>query len=187
LASLSSNRQVRTVRKAEREMSMSRRSPATPLVLLALAFPLGASAASAGKLPPQQGAWKYDAPASYRITDRLALFRAYVKVTPDKPNIYAMDGTVFGGVCTKGGRTVKQPIVWAALHLRVVVPIKPDGSFAGTRSVVGDATGTRGTISAKGVFNGTRVTGTVAEHLHDPDWGECTGTGKFVSVGELIG
>jgi hypothetical protein len=163
------------------------RSLATPIVVLGLAFPLVASGALAGKLPPQQGTWRYDAPASFRITNQLALFRAYVKVVPSRPNIYAMDGTVFGGVCTKGGRTVKQPIVWAALHPRLVIPVKPDGSFAGTRSVVGDATGTKGTVSVKGVFNGTHVTGTVNEHLHDPNWGECIGTGKFTSVGELVG
>jgi hypothetical protein len=157
------------------------------LVLVALTVPLAAAGAHAGKLPAQEGDWLYDAPSAFKVTDKLALFRAYVHVTSDAPGIYGMDGTLFGGVCKKNGQARKQPIVWAALHLRVLVGVKADGSFSGTRSVIGDATGTKGSVTVKGVFNGKHVTGTVVEHLHDPNWGACSGTGKFSSIGTQIG
>jgi hypothetical protein len=143
----------------------------------ALSGVLVASAASAGKLPAD-GIWVYNNGDNVRPTDGNAIFRAYLTVAAGKSNITSLDGIVFGGKCKKRGRTRPAgSIAYSAIP--TLISVKPDGSFSATRKARGDATGVKGTVKVKGVFNGNRVSGTVTAHMHDPNFGDCTGTGRF--------
>jgi|GEM_PF-6923569 len=156
------------------------------LAVSALATLLVASAALAGKLPAK-GIWFYDNTPTMKTTAGYVEFKAYLRVITGKSSIYSFDAVVIGGTCTmKNGRTVPDSLVGGSV-VKTLIPVKPNGSFSATRTAVGD-TGGKGTLIVKGVVNGIYVTGTVTAHMHDPNWGDCKGTGKFVRAkGTQIG
>lgn len=150
------------------------------LAVSALAALLAVAAAVAGKLP-KAGDWDYEGNGGPQGNATLS---AWLHVIPGKSSIYSLTTIIIGGTCKmKDGRIVRDHPVGAstAATLKVVIPVKADGSFSGTRNAVGD-TGGKGTVRVKGVFNGVHVSGTVTAHMHDPVWGQCQGTGKFVRV-----
>jgi hypothetical protein len=143
----------------------------------ALAGVLAATAASAGRLPAD-GTWVYNNGDNVRPADGNAIFRAYLSVIAGKSSITSLDGIVFGGKCKKRGRTRSAGAI-AYSAIPTLISVKPDGSFSAIRKARGDATGVKGTVRVKGVFTGTHVSGTVTAHLHDPNFGDCKGTGRF--------
>jgi hypothetical protein len=144
------------------------------------------SSALAGKLP-KQGIWFYDSTPTMKVTAGYVEFRAYLRVGTGKSSIYSFDAVVIGGTCKMtNGRSVPDSLVGGNV-LKTLVPVKPDGSFSAMRSAVGD-TGGKGTLIVRGVITGAHVTGSVTAHMHDPNWGDCRGTGKFVlAKGNQIG
>jgi hypothetical protein len=145
------------------------------------------SVAVAGKLPGQ-GDWLYDSAPTMKSTAGYVVFKAYLRVgDAGKASVYSFDAVVLGGTCTmKNGKIVHDSLVGGNV-VKTQIPVRAGGSFAGTRTAVGD-TGGKGTLTVKGVFTGTRVSGTVTAHMHDPNWGDCKGTGKFVrATGVRIG
>jgi hypothetical protein len=136
------------------------------------------AAASASKLPAE-GIWSYDNTATVKPTEGNAVFRAYLRVIPGKSNIYSLSGAVLGGTCKrKDGRTLPAGGM-AYSAVRTIIPVKPNGSFSATRNALGDAAGVKGTVTVKGVFAGTHVSGTITAHLLNPVYGDCKATGKF--------
>src|SRR4051812_22208635 len=128
-------------------MAARRKLLATMSAVAALAL---ASAAFAGKLPAP-GIWVYDGVTN---TATGATFRAYVRVdAPGKASVYSFNAIVFSGVCKmKTGKIVKgNPI--AASVLKTTIVVKANGSFAGTRTALGDSGG-KGTLAVKGVITG---------------------------------
>ena len=156
------------------------RSVGAVAALSALLAVSAAVAAPAGKLP-KEGAWFYDSTGS--MSQRDALFLAYVNVSavPGKSFIYHLAVTVIGPCKGKDGRIGRDNFVGGATDTgrSIKIPIKPDGRFSATFKLIGD-TGGPGTGTVKGVFNGIRVSGTVTAHMHDPNYGDCKGTGRFV-------
>jgi hypothetical protein len=142
-----------------------------------VALPI-ASAASVGKLPAE-GVWLYDTSSNMKSAAGYVVFKAYLRVEAGKTSVYSFDAVVLGGVCKmKSGKIVRDSLVGGSV-VRTHIPVRADGSFSGTRTAVGD-TGGKGTLTVKGVFTGARVSGTVTAHMHDPNWGDCKGTGKVV-------
>src|SRR4051794_3925633 len=157
------------------------------LALFFLAMSLLVSVALAGKLPGE-GVWIYDNGDTVTAKDGRAIFRAYVRVEAKGTSIFSVDGILFGGKCRKGGRSNPAGSMAYDLASKPEIRVHPDGSFSATRKAVGDATGVKGKVKVKGVFNGTRVSGRVTVHLHNPNFGDCRGRGKFAGAkGELAG
>jgi hypothetical protein len=150
------------------------------LAVSALVTLLATSAALAGK-PPGPGDWLYDSTPTMKSVAGYAVFKAYLRVDGGKASVYSLDAIVLGGICKmKNGKLVPGSLVGGSV-VRTQVAVKADGTFSGTRTALGDSGG-KGTLTVKGVFTGARLTGTVTAHMHDPNWGDCRGTGKFVRV-----
>jgi hypothetical protein len=141
---------------------------------------LTATAAFAGALPAQ-GVWSYDNTPTLKSAAGNAMFRGLLRVDSTGGSVYSVAVIVIGGTCKmKDGRTIHDsPVGGSAATLRVAIPVKANGSFSGTRNVVGD-TGGKGTLLLKGVFAGIHASGTATLHMHDPVWGDCRGSGRFV-------
>ena len=139
--------------------------------------------AAASKLPAA-GDWRYDQ-VSTRATGTYAVFDVYLHAIPGKSSVYSFSVIVVGGTCKRGGRTFTGSLVGGS-SASTKIAVKPDGSFSGTRSAVGDETGSKGTVRFKGVFDGTRVSGTVTAHMHYPVLGDCQGTNTFRGKGVRI-
>jgi hypothetical protein len=137
------------------------------------------AAAPANRNLPAEGIWSYDNIATVKSAEGNAIFNAYLRVIPGKSNIYSLKGAVLGGTCKrKDGRTLPAGgIAYSAV--RTLISVKPDGSFSATRNALGDAAGAKGTVTVKGVFDGTHVSGTITAHMHNLVYGDCKGTGKF--------
>ncbi len=136
---------------------------------------------------PAPGIWRYDqVPSTKFSTGKYAVFQALLRVDPGKYSVYSFSVVVIGGTCKKGGKIFTDSLVGGS-SASTLIPVKPDGSFSGTRNAVGDETGSKGTVRFKGVFNGIRVSGTVTAHMHYPVLGDCQGTAKFVAKGVRIG
>jgi hypothetical protein len=149
-----------------------------PLALAVLIALTAASAALAGKLPGD-GDWSYDSASNMKSAPGYVVFKAYLRVDAGKASVYSLSAIVLGGTCKmKNGTIVKDSLVGGDV-VRTQIAVKPDGSFVGTRTARGD-TGGKGSLTVRGVFTGARVSGTVTAHMHDPNWGDCRGTGKFV-------
>jgi hypothetical protein len=153
-------------------------TPARALAVSALGCLVGASIAFAGTLPAP-GVWIYDNGDTVNAKPGNAIFRAYVRVGPTASNIYSIDGILIGGKCRKRGRTRDAgSIGYSAVNTKKI-PLGADGKFSATRKAVGDATGVKGSIKVKGVITGTKMSGRVKVHLHNPVFGDCHGRGKF--------
>ena len=138
----------------------------------------------AGSLPAT-GTWLYDTPSSKAGN---TTFQAYVNVEPAASDIYAFNGILLGGRCRKGGHSRPAGSIGYSAAKTKKISVGPDGRFAATRRVVGDATGVKGSVRLKGVVDGSRMSGTVKVHMHNPVFGDCRGKGKFSRAkGELIG
>lgn len=133
---------------------------------------------------PAAGEWRYDQ-APTDTTGKYAVFNAYLRFTPGKSRVYAFSVTIIGGTCKKGGRTFTDSLVGGS-SASTLIPVKPNGSFSGTRNAVGDETGSKGTVRFKGVFDGVHVSGTVTVHMHYPVLGDCQGTAKLRGKGVRI-
>jgi hypothetical protein len=144
-----------------------------------------AAAAPSNSKLPAAGDWRYDQVPTSNTTGKYAVFDTYLHVIPGKSSVYSFSVIVIGGTCKKNGRTRTGSLVGGS-SARTLIPVKPDGSFSGTRSAVGDEAGSKGTVRFKGVFNGIRVSGTVTAHMHYPVWGDCLGTAKFRGKGVRI-
>jgi len=144
-----------------------------------------AAAPSSSKLPAT-GDWFYDEVPTSNATGKYAsAFQAYLHA--GKSSVYSFSVIIFGATCKKGGRIVTDTLVGGdSASIPIPIPVKPDGSFSGTRNAVGDETGSKGTVRLKGVFNGIHVSGTVTAHMHFPVEGDCQGTAKFVAKGVRI-
>jgi hypothetical protein len=142
------------------------------------------AAPSANKLPAE-GDWRYDQVPTTKATGRYAIFQAYLNVSPGKYDIYSFSVVVIGGTCKRGGRIFTDSLVGGS-SASTLIPVKPGGSFSGTRNAVGDETGSKGTVRFKGVFDGIHVSGTVTVHMHYPVLGDCQGTAKFRGKGVQI-
>jgi hypothetical protein len=148
------------------------------LAVSALVALLATSTALAGKLPGT-GDWLYDSTSTMKSAAGYVVFKAYVHVDGGKASVYSFDAIVLGGTCKmKNGKIVRDSLVGGSV-VRTQIAVRPDGSFSGTRTALGDSGG-KGTLTVKGVITGARITGTVTAHMHDPNWGDCRGTGKFV-------
>jgi len=143
-----------------------------------------AAAPSASKLPAA-GDWRYDQVPT-KATGKYAVFDVYLRAIPGKSSVYSFSVIIIGGTCKKGGRTFTDSLVGGS-SARTLIPVKPDGSFSGTRNAVGDETGSKGTVRFKGAFDGIHVSGTVTAHMHYPVLGDCQGTAKFRGKGVRIG
>lgn len=165
-----------------------RRAVRAVLVALAVATTCAGPVALAGSLPGA-GVWFFDNTANVNTADGHAIFRAYLRIDPARPTtLYSFDATVFGAKCKKNGRTLVQPIALASKANKANVTVRPDGTFAATRKVTGDALHVYGTATVRGTFTGARLSGKVVAHLHNPIWGDCRGTGRFSRAqGKLIG
>src|SRR4051812_40923709 len=157
------------------------------LVAAVLAGLIAAAIASAGRVPAP-GIWTYDNGDRVTATAGHAIFRAFLRVTPAGSSIFSLDGIVIGGKCRKHGRTSPAGAIgYSAVNTKKIA-VHADGSFSATRKAVGDATGVKGTVKVKGVFNGTRVSGKVTAHLRNPNFGDCRGSGRFSRAkGERVG
>jgi hypothetical protein len=135
---------------------------------------------------PAAGDWRYDqVPSTKFSTGKSAVFQAYLRIQPGKSSVYSFAVVVSGGTCKRGGKVFPDSLVGGSSS-RTLIPIKPDGSFSGTRNAVGDEAGSKGTVRLKGVFDGAHVSGTVTAHIHYPVLGDCQGTAKFVAKGVRI-
>ena len=141
------------------------------------------AAPSANKLPAE-GDWRYDQVPT-KATGKYAVFDVYLRAIPSKSSVYSFSVIIIGGTCKKGGRTFTDSLVGGS-SASTLIPVKPDGSFSGTRSAVGDETASKGTVRFKGVYNGIHVSGTVTAHMHYPVLGDCQGTAKFRGKGVRI-
>ena len=144
-----------------------------------------AAAAPANSKLPAAGVWRYDQ-LSGTPSPKYAIFNTYLRSDPGKSSLYAFSVTVIGGTCKKGGKIFTDSLVGGS-SASTLIPVKPDGSFSGTRSAVGDETASKGTVRFKGVYSGIHVSGTVTVHMHYPVLGDCQGTAKFRGIGERIG
>jgi hypothetical protein len=142
------------------------------------------AAAGPTKLPAT-GDWRYDQVSTTKATSKYAVFQAYLRVTRSTSSIYSFAVIVIGGTCKKGSKIFTDSLVGGS-SARTVIPVKRDGTFAATRSAVGDETGSKGTVRLKGVIHGVNASGTVTAHMHFPVWGDCHGTGKFRAKGVRI-
>ena len=135
---------------------------------------------------PAAGDWRYDqVPSTTFSTGKSAVFQAYLRIHPGKSSVYSFAVVVSGGTCKRGGKVFPDSLVGGS-SASTLIPIKPDGSFSGTRNAVGDEAGSKGTVRLKGVFDGAHVSGTVTAHIHYPVLGDCQGTAKFVAKGVRI-
>jgi len=135
---------------------------------------------------PAAGDWRYDqVPSTTFSTGKSAVFQAYLRIHPGKSSVYSFAVVVSGGTCKRGGKVFSDSLVGGS-SASTLIPIKPDGSFSGTRNAVGDEAGSKGTVRLKGVFDGAHVSGTVTAHIHYPVLGDCQGTAKFVAKGVRI-
>jgi hypothetical protein len=135
---------------------------------------------------PAAGDWRYDqVPSTTFSTGKSAVFQAYLRIHPGKSSVYSFAVVVSGGTCKRGGKVFPDSLVGGS-SASTRIPIKPDGSFSGTRNAVGDEAGSKGTVRLKGVFDGAHVSGTVTAHIHYPVLGDCQGTAKFVAKGVRI-
>jgi hypothetical protein len=142
--------------------------------------------APANRNLPAAGVWRYDqVPTTKFSTGKYAVFQALLRVNPGNDSVYSFSVVVIGGTCKRGGKIFTDSLVGGS-STSTLIPVKPDGSFSGTRNAVGDETGSKGTVRFKGVFNGIRVSGTVTAHMHYPVLGDCQGTAKFVAKGVRI-
>ena len=144
-----------------------------------------AAAAPANSKLPAAGVWRYEQ-GSGTPSPKYAIFNTYLRSDPGKSSLYAFSVTIIGGTCKKGGKIFTDSLVGGS-SASTLIPVKPDGSFSGTRSAVGDETASKGTVRFKGVYNGIHVSGTVTVHMHYPVLGDCQGTAKFRGIGERIG
>ena len=142
------------------------------------------AAVSANKLPPQ-GDWRYDQVPTTNATGKYAVFDVYLHAITGKSSVYSFSVIIIGGTCKKGGRIITDSLVGGS-SARTLIPVKPGGSFSGTRNAVGDEAGSKGTVRFKGVFDGIHVSGTVTAHMHYPVLGDCQGTAKFRGKGIRI-
>jgi hypothetical protein len=142
------------------------------------------AAASASKLPAA-GVWRYDQVPTTNATGKYAVFDAYLRTGPGNSTVYSFSVIIIGGTCKRGGRIFTDSLVGGS-SASTLIPVKPDGSFSGTRNAVGDETGSKGIVRFKGVFNGIHVSGTVTAHMHYPVLGDCQGTARFVGKGVRI-
>jgi hypothetical protein len=162
-------------------------TPARALAASALACLLGASIAFAGTLPAA-GVWIYDNGDTVSAKPGNAIFKAYLRVTPTGSRIESIDGILIGGKCRKNGRTQDAGTIGYSAVKKIPIHVNADGTFAATRKAVGDATGVKGKLRAKGTFTRNRVSGRVTVHLHNPNFGDCRGSGKFSRAkGEQVG
>lgn len=158
------------------------------LALAAIAALIAAAVAVAGSLPGQ-GPWYYnhDIGASKRGRAQMQLS---LSVQSDGAFVGQIQVVFIGGKCTKHGRTRRAGLVSFSEGAGTPpIRVNADASFSARFRVdnLNDETG-HGTASIRGVFNGTRVSGTVkVSHLRDRIFGTCRATGKFNTRGQAGG
>ena len=161
--------------------------PVRCLILSALSVLLVAAAAFAGTLPAA-GTWVYDNSATVKSTPGHASITAYVRISDSERSVTSFDGIVIGGKCRKGGHVSPAGTIGFSMKKNKVIEIGTSGRFSATRKAVGDATGVKGSVKVKGVIEGTKLSGKVTAHLHNPNFGDCRGSGKFSRAkGEQVG
>jgi hypothetical protein len=148
----------------------------------ATVFVLGAllAASTADARLPGYSDWVYDT----KVPSGGTVFRAMVEFNGKGSGfIYSVDAVLVHGRCkTTKGRVFTEMLVGGGNGSYpggpFNIPIKPNGRYSGAKHVINDT----GTMTLKGVFTGTKMSGTVTLHVHNSAWGDCRATGKFAHV-----
>lgn len=158
------------------------------LSLSVIAGLAGTAVALAGTLPGM-GGWYYNHDIGSGRAGR-AEMQLSLNVRSDGASVGGIQAVIIGGKCRKHGRTRRAGLVSVSESAGTPpIPVKPDASFSATFRVdnLNDSVG-HGTASIKGVFHGTRVSGTIkVMRLHDAIFGTCKGTGRFTTRGQAGG